>query len=156
MIYGRIEWIKGRNAAYRIEDFLNEVNEDFIPSLSSRVNIAEYAVKLAEYADTVFVVDNYGKDIASCSIYCNQKRAYISSIAVMKVYRGIGVGHILMEEILRHTANLCEAIALHVHRENAIAIDYYMKHNFVYGDTNDLWIEMVYHYGGNYGKMQNA
>ena len=58
MMAGKIEWVQGIVFANRIEEFLKELNEDFVPSLSSRVDIKEYSLKLAEFADTIFLYND--------------------------------------------------------------------------------------------------
>ena len=140
-----VEWLNGDKAKTRITNFLWEMDMEFIPSLSSRVDISSYAAKLAELADTIFITNNLGQDIASCSIYCNRKDAYISSIAVKNYCRGKGIGHMLMDEIKAHIKNRCDAIVLHVHISNRNAIYYYKRNDFKEKQINADWIEMIYY-----------
>ncbi|MDY5331081.1 MAG: N-acetyltransferase [Anaerovibrio sp.] len=140
-----VEWLNGDNAKTRIISFFQEMDKEFIPSLSSRVDIPSYAAKLAELADTIFITNNIGQDIASCSIYCNQRDAYISSIAVKKSYQGKGIGHMIMDEVKAHIKNRCGAIVLHVHISNRNAIYYYKKNDFKEKQINADWIEMIYY-----------
>ena len=79
----KYNWINGENACKRIQTFLVQIDDVIVPRLSDRVNIDEYALKLAVNAMNVFITEN-GIDLASCSVYCNKADAYISSIAVKK------------------------------------------------------------------------
>lgn len=144
MVNNAIDWTNGDGTKKRIEKFLQDVDNEFVPSLGSRVDIPQYASKLARLAETVFIMDNSRADIASCSIYCNQSNAYISSIAVKKQYQGQGVGSMLMKEVICHVKGKCKAIVLHVHRENQSAICYYKKNGFRENSVAENWIEMVY------------
>lgn len=60
---------------------MNEIDAIMVPTLSERVCIWDYAGKLARLAETLYIVREEC-DIASCSVYCNSKVAFISSIAV--------------------------------------------------------------------------
>lgn len=144
MIDNAIDWTNGDETKKRIEKFLQDVDNEFVPSLGSRVDIPQYASKLARLAETVFIMDNSRADIASCSIYCNQSNAYISSIAVKKPYQGHGIGYMLMKEVICHVKGKCEAIVLHVHRYNKAAIYYYRKNGFRENSVSGDWIEMIY------------
>ena len=143
MMAGKIEWVQGIVFANRIEEFLKELNEDFVPSLSSRVDIKEYSLKLAEFADTIFLYNDNNELMASCSIYCNCASEYISSIAVKKKYRGIGVGALMMGEVKHHVKTNCDEIGLRVHKDNIKAIAYYRGSGFIEKYNDGVWIEMV-------------
>ena len=144
MIDNAIDWTNGDETKKRIEKFLQDMDNEFVPSLGSRVDIPQYASKLARLAETVFIMEHSKADIASCSIYCNQSNAYISSIAVKKQYQGQGVGSMLIKEVVRHVKGKCKAIVLHVHRANKEAIYYYRKNGFRENSASRDWIEMIY------------
>lgn len=138
------EWVKGNRYCERIKNFLEEIDEIIQPKLSVRVNIGEYANKLAEKADTLFILWE-GKDIASCSLYCNEKQAYISSIAVKKEFLKQQIGTKMMAEVKRHAMeNKCGSIGLEVDIENALAVSFYCKNGFNISEKKENWLKMVY------------
>ena len=116
------EWVKGVRYQNRIESFLNEIDAIMVPTLSERVCIWDYAGKLARLAETLYIVREEC-DIASCSVYCNSKVAFISSIAVKRGFLGQGIGSVLMDEVKRY-------VRLEVYTPNTIALKFYAKNGF--------------------------
>jgi len=56
----------------KIECFIKEVDHEFVPLLSSRVNISEWSKKLNALAVNIGSVNSYGEIEAMISFYCNQ------------------------------------------------------------------------------------
>lgn len=140
----KYNWVHGEKYVQRIYDFLMAIDETMIPVLSDRVNLKEYANKLARQADTIFVTYN-SLDVGSCSIYCNTQTAFISSIAVKSecLYQGIGTQ--MMEHIKAHVMKKqCNVIQLEVYYSNQIAISYYKKNGFREISRRNAWIFMEY------------
>lgn len=132
----KYEWVNGEQYQDRIYQFLNEIDEIMIPSLSSRVCIFDYATKLAQLAETLYILDGK-RDIASCSVYCNSKIAFISSIAVKKEFFGRGVGTVLITEVKKYVrAKNCESIQLEVYTQNSVALKFYRKNGFTISEEN--------------------
>lgn len=80
-------------------NLMNEVDTDFYPALSSRVNLNEYALKLLKGA-VVFGAYNKGSLIGAIAIYMNDvtnKYGYCPFIAVLPCARGQGVSRKLIE-----------------------------------------------------------
>ncbi len=122
-----IEWVTGEDECKRILQFLREVDEYFIPSLSSRVNIDEYAIKLSLNAHTLFLKQGLN-DVASASVYCNKRDAYLSSIAVKKEFFHQGLGSRLMQETMDHCRReKCRCLRLQVFNNNEKSIDFYTR-----------------------------
>ncbi|GAB5413438.1 MAG: hypothetical protein Cons2KO_10410 [Congregibacter sp.] len=117
----------------RILQFLNVVDKDFAPALSSRVDLGKYADKLAGDATNLFAVAD-GLDIAHAAFYCNDEQskvAYLSSIGVLPRFQRSGVAGRLLEECLRRCfAKDMRRIELEVNAENKKAIRFYKKHGF--------------------------
>lgn len=135
-------WINGENASIRIRMFLFQIDDDIIPPLSERVNIEEYALKLAVNAMNIFITKN-GIDVASSSVYCNKEEAYISSIAVKKEYQHMGIGTYMMELIKEYVKKQGNAlIALKVARNNERAYLYYLQNGFEVIYNEEDWITM--------------
>lgn len=138
----RIEWVSGKEYAARIEKFLKEVDEILCPQLSKRVDMKEYAQKLAENADSIFIVDD-GRDIASCSVYCNTEQAFISSIAVCEEFQHQHIGQEMMLEVKHHVQEKgCKNIKLDVYADNTTAIAYYGKNGFEVCGQREDWLIM--------------
>lgn len=138
------EWVNGVQYQNRIVCFLNEIDEIMIPTLSERVCIWDYAGKLAHLAKTLYIVCEEC-DIASCSVYCNSKVAFISSIAVKREFLGQGIGSVLMDEVKRYVREKnCESIQLEVYTQNTVALKFYAKNGFTVLTENDNVKRMEY------------
>ncbi len=136
------EWLNGEQYQNRIENYLNEVNSIIIPKLDERVIIHEYAEKLSKNAWTLFLSVKT-QDIASCSVYCNQEFAFITSIAVLPQYQKQGLGHILIEETKDFIRSKgCQGLRLDVHGSNLIAIHFYEKLGMRVVEQKDGWLKM--------------
>lgn len=141
MCNGKIayEWCKGKQYTERICVFLKEIDQIMIPQLSKRVDISEYAKKLACNAETVFVRNN-NQDIAACSVYCNRQDAFISSIAVKKDFRNQRVATNLLKETIIHVKGKnCLKLLLKVWDENIAAVKLYEKVGFSLSLKEGSW-----------------
>ena len=124
----------------RIYQYLVDVDEDFTPPLSERVEIKRYAEKLSSNAINVFVSINT-QDIAHAAFYANdmsQSRAFLTSISVKSAARGRGVSDALMKDILLRSmkAGMTE-IFLEVDATNTGAIRFYRKVGFEFSKGSD-------------------
>ena len=132
----KYEWDESERLPIRLENFLYEVDEDFVPSLSSRVNLKEYSHKLSLNASNLFVTLD-GIDVASCSLYCNTSIGYVSSVAVKSEYRRMDIGYKMMQEVFRYAIeNKCKSIQLEVGVNNISAIAFYESLRFMRKDKN--------------------
>ncbi|MBB1419452.1 GNAT family N-acetyltransferase [Pseudoalteromonas sp. SG44-1] len=78
---------------------LNEVDADFSPTLSSRVNLEQYALKLLKVA-TVFGVYKKNQLVGAIAVYMNDldsKVAFCPFIAILPSSRGQGLSQRLLE-----------------------------------------------------------
>ncbi len=93
-----------------LENLLLEIDNEFIPALSQRVNIIEYARKLSSNAVLFGAKDKKdGNLVGLIAIYCNDIRnrtAYIPIIGLVKKYRGKGYGQKLLELAIDHAKKL--------------------------------------------------
>lgn len=108
-------------------------DHDFIPKLSSRVNIKDYCKKLHDNARIISIhIDN--KLAGVLAIYCNdliKKEAFISSVCISKEYRGKGLSHILITKALELVHKLgFFTIKLEVGKNNLSAVSLYKKYGF--------------------------
>lgn len=86
-----------------ILDLLNEFNDYFIPRISDRVNLEEYAAKLSSNA-TLLVAKEGNINIGFSAFYFNPKPkdTYLSLIAVNHNYQKHGVGGGLIQKMIEH------------------------------------------------------
>ncbi len=110
-----------------IKNLIHSVNDQFIPSLSTTVNILEYSKKLQKSANCILLEEN-GNILAFIFFYFinnNKTSLYITLICSIK--KGMGE-KIYLELINRLLPN---SIKLEVFRENHSAIAFYKKLGFV-------------------------
>lgn len=112
-------------------NFLLQVDKEFPTSLSSRVNLKDYAKKLLHNAFiSVSIQDN--KIVGCVAMYCNEYEtmsAYIPLVAVDKNYRGQHISKALMACAIKMAQEKgFKKIGLHT--ENDIALNLYNSLGF--------------------------
>lgn len=130
----------------RIEKQLRELDEVFIPHLTGRVNIAEYAEKLADKARIVYACEN-GGDCGHCAFYVNTQEgsAYITSIAIKPVCQRQGIGQKLVECMKKQCFDMgIKFIRLEVYQTNENAIRFYQRMGYEKRTCDGDWIMMEY------------
>jgi ribosomal protein S18 acetylase RimI-like enzyme len=91
-----------------IVEFFQKIDHDFVPPLSSKVNIVDWSKKLVEKAvNIVAIVEKHGHSeiIGIISFYCNdyvKLYSYIPVIGILNEYRGKGIASILWDMCLKH------------------------------------------------------
>lgn len=117
----------------RIFQFFEIVDREFSPPLSERVNLTEYANKLAAEAVNLFMVEG-DRDIAHAAFYCNDqcfKVAYLSSISVLPEFHGSGVSwNLLMKVVDKCLIEEMKLLNLEVDIKNFKAVKLYKKCGF--------------------------
>lgn len=128
-----IVFIFNRTNIEQIADHLHVCNDFFIPPLSERVVIDDYARKIFENADR-FEAWAGGILIGLVAVYCNDKKlrvAYITSVSVLQSWQGEGIASQLINKCLAYIKSLgFERVDLEVHQKNESAISLYRKHGF--------------------------
>jgi len=134
-----------KSNATEIAGHLKECNCQFVPKLSSRINIDQYANKIFEKA-VRFEAINQGKIIGLVAIYCNDEKkssAYITSVSVKKDYQGMGIGSELLDAGIKYVKTLeFKSIELEVSSMNIKAINLYEKKNFILHNNNSELVLM--------------
>jgi ribosomal protein S18 acetylase RimI-like enzyme len=130
----------------RIYQYLVEVDESFIPRLSSRVNIRCYAEKLSSFAQNIFC-SAQGEDIGYIGFYINDKKthyAFLSSLSVKSSHRGAGIADKLLEEVISRSREAgMSRLYLEVAPENKVAVKFYHKYSFErLTDTNYMVLHL--------------
>jgi ribosomal protein S18 acetylase RimI-like enzyme len=107
---------------------------DFIPPLSSRVDLATYADKLLRHAARIEAWQD-GRLVALVAMYCNDardRRAFVTSVSVEPSLRGTGLGQRMMARAFERAAAAGMArIALELHGDNHAARRLYEKAGFI-------------------------
>lgn len=86
----------------QLYDFLLDVDGSFLPKLSSRISLKDYANKLLENAMIFSFLSKSQKIISSIILYCNdetKENAYIPIIGVVKEFRGLGLTKALYAQV---------------------------------------------------------
>jgi ribosomal protein S18 acetylase RimI-like enzyme len=124
---------------------------DFEPPLSSRTDIRVYCRKLLKYAD-IISVNVKGNLAGVLCIYANDSQtrvSYISSVAVLKGYRRLGLGNALVEKAISLSQKKgMSSVKLEVGKNNTAAQHLYRKFGFIVEKENDLTLLMVREYNG--------
>lgn len=113
---------------------LKRCDSDFIPTLSSRLDIDHYAQKIVENAHT-FEAWTHDDLIGLVAAYCNssdRRTAFITSVSVLPDWQGQGVAAQLLTNCLVSVQHLgFEAIELEVNTSNKAALALYLRHGFI-------------------------
>lgn len=112
----------------KIRQVLAVFDSIMVPRISQRVNLQEYAKKLAQNAVWFLAYDK--ENVAGhCAVYMNQKDcAFISSIAVKPQMQGRGIGSGLWNCVEKEAeVRKIHKITLKVLKENAQAIRFYKQ-----------------------------
>ena len=127
-----------------INNHLNRCDGDFIPKLSSRVNINDFSKKIAEKT-TTFEAWN-GQILAGMlSAYFNNpeiKTGYINNISVIREYVGNGIASKLLDMCIDYAKEYSfKEVRLEVFKDNIRAIELYKKFGFrIFKNNNDFMI----------------
>ncbi|HIF9078781.1 TPA: GNAT family N-acetyltransferase [Photobacterium damselae] len=119
----------------KIIDFVIRSDNEFIPSLSSRVNLEEYTNKLINNA--VILTNNCNGVInALLGGYNNNEIAYVSYLYVDECARGQGISKKLLNKFIeKSNENGNRAIRLTVRKESSA---YYLYSNFGFCIINEF------------------
>lgn len=115
----------------RLFNLISALDMYFIPTISSRTSIVDYAEKLGKNAD-IFVVCDFNQDVGLCAIYTNKPVfAYITAIGVLPHMARRGLGR----RLINKSIDLCRSkkmqkIGLEVWPTNIPALSLYEKMGF--------------------------
>lgn len=125
---------------------LRACDDAFLPPLSSRVDICDYAQKIADKAQRFEACVN-DKLVGLVAVYVNtpdRGSAFITSVSVLPGCQGRGIASRLMEDCITHVRVLGFArLELEVGRNNAPAIALYGKHGFTALNQSGAMLKMV-------------
>jgi ribosomal protein S18 acetylase RimI-like enzyme len=146
-----VEYLLNSATTAQISDHLHRCDADFVPPLSYRVNINDYAQKIASKA-TRFEAWSAGELVGLVAAYCNDQKtrvAHITSVSVLKGWKGKSIAQTLIHKCLEHakTAGMRQ-VGLEVASVNVPAINLYIKSRFVAGPVNASFVQMTLIFGG--------
>lgn len=128
-----VDYALGMSGVVEVAMHLQSCNGSFVPPLSSRVDIGEYAEKIASKAQRFEAWAN-GKMVGLVAMYCNapdQDKAFITSVSVLPSWQGHGLASRLMGNAIDYVREAGIArIELEVDNGNAAAIAMYGRQGF--------------------------
>ncbi|MDO8448285.1 MAG: GNAT family N-acetyltransferase [Rhodoferax sp.] len=141
-----IEYLANRASVAEIAEHLLCCDADFLPTLSARVEIRDYAQKIANKA-TRFEAWSTGTLVALVAAYCNDQEthiAHITSVSVLKAWTGRGIAASLINLCIENAKEAgMRQISLEVATTNIPAIKLYEKSGFMAGKLNEPIISMT-------------
>lgn len=140
-----VEYLSNEASEAEIVEHLSRCDADFVPLLSGRVEIKDYAQKIANKAMR-FEAWSGGTLIGLIAAYCNDletRIAYVTSVSVLKEWTGKGVAARLVGQCVEHAKVLgMQQITLEVAQANKPAIQLYEKSGFIVSKTNGPFVGM--------------
>ncbi len=128
-----VEYTRNLAKPSEVIEHLRACDMSFMPPLSTRCDISEYACKLIASSQRFEAWINTSL-VGMLAIYCNQKitsPAYISNISVLPSFQGRGIAKQLMSNCFSFTKLLgYTTIELNVDQSNKHAIALYVKYGF--------------------------
>ena len=125
---------------------LKRCDSKFIPTLSSRLDIENYARKITSNAQTFEAWDN-DEMVGLIAIYSNSTdrlRAFITSVSVLPDWHGKGIANQLLKNCILSMRNLgFKYIELEVVSRNEAAVALYLKYGFTITGCNDNLQKMI-------------
>lgn len=131
----------------QIQELLEDIDNDFIPSLSSTLNVEEYSKKIFDKA-TIFSTNKKSILIAFIAFYCNEesKSAYCTMIAVKKNEQNSGIGTNLIKSSINYLRKKkFDSLKLEIYKTNVKAIDFYKNLGFEIEDETDYSVFAKFH-----------
>lgn len=140
-----IEYLLNKASAAQIEAHVRHCDADFVPPLSGRVDIKDYALKIASNA-TRFEAWSGDELIGLVAAYCNdrvKRVAYITSVSLLKEWTGKGIATRLLDQCIEHArVSGMRQISLEAAQANTPAINLYEKSGFVVSNVAGPFVGM--------------
>jgi len=141
-----LNFARDRAGAAVIVEHLADCDGQFVPQLSSRVDLAAYGIKLAAHA-TRFEAWDEGRLVGLVAAYLNDPErwsAFISNVSVAPDRHGEGIASRLLVQCIDHARAAGFArLALSVDARNDRARALYSKHGFVDGKADGPDVDMI-------------
>jgi ribosomal protein S18 acetylase RimI-like enzyme len=140
-----VDYLLDTASEAEIAAHLVRCDADFVPPLSDRVAIRDYAKRIASAA-LRFEAWSGGSLIGLVAAYCNDRDkriAYITSVSVLRAWTGKGIGSRLVGQCIeRAKGSDMQLISLEVAATNTRAIKLYTERGFVVNKANGPFLAM--------------
>ena len=130
-----IQFSHNQASQQAIAAHLQQCDAAFVPALSSRLNIDDYANKIIRHAQRFEASTSVTHELAGLvAMYCNvvqHGRAFITNVSVLPTWQQQGIALALLKQALQFAqARGCLQVELEVNANNAAAIALYEKIGF--------------------------
>lgn len=146
MIHGVVKYGFCRSRPTEIALHLRGCDDSFMPPLSTRVEIDEYAWKLFGAANR-FEAWADGELVGLSAVYSNsvnRNLAFLTNISVSPAWRGLGIASRLLDNSIEKVRELgFLRLELEVNRSNRGAITLYEKRGFLSVEKSGPGLKMV-------------
>lgn len=120
------------NLKLSLREFLEEIDKDFTPPLSLKVDLDEFVDKIMDKAELIILNGDKGLIDGLVVLYCNDivgRKGYISLLGVRKSIRNQGIANRLMIQAI-NKARESGMQFLGIHSNNPVALHLYKKIGF--------------------------
>ena len=125
-----IRFAKNNSSYLDIKGHLERCDKDFVPFLSSYININQYAKKLLKKAIRYeMYIDS--DLIGLAAVYIDANIAFVTNFSIENSYFGKGFSRQLMSECILDLSGKVNLVELDVFEENVRALYFYEKLSFV-------------------------
>ena len=140
-----IKFLLNNAVEENIVEHLRACDADFVPPLSTKVDVLKYAHKLVSSAIR-FEAWAAGRMVGLVAVYCNDQEngiAYISNVSVLREWTRKGIAKKLIKLCIEHVASLgLMQIRLEVTESNFPAVNLYEQIGFVEMNANPPLVVM--------------
>ena len=130
---GMVKYLLNEASELEIVKHLLLCDDNFLPYLSDRVNIIDYAQKIVSKA-VRFEAWSEGELVGLVAVYCNDNEnsiAYITSVSVLREWMGKGIAGLLIKRCIEYVETSgMKQVSLEVGSNNNHAINLYKKNGF--------------------------
>jgi len=150
-----LEFFIDKASEEQIAAHFSACDDSFVPPLGGRVNINDYAQKIAQKAARL---EAWAADelVGLVAVYCNDSKgcvAFITSVSVLPTWQGRGIASQLVARCIDYARGLdFSRIELEVDDHNRAAVCLYEKHGFSI-DRNNGQLTIMYLAMGNRVQM---
>ena len=141
---------KNRADACVIEMHLRSCDEQFVPPLSERVDLATYSSKLASHAvlSEAWAGDILIGLVAGYTNAADKRSSFVTNVSVMPQWHGQGIASRLVDRFVEHSRlSGFEMVELSVDVHNDRARSFYRKYGFVDDSCDGAVVKMIFNLG---------
>ncbi|TNV22986.1 GNAT family N-acetyltransferase [Buttiauxella sp. B2] len=127
-----IEICVGRASIEQVVEHLNLCDALFVPPLSTKVNITDYAKKLTDLA-LCLEAWYQGALVGLLCVYCNEPRngAFVTNVSIVPEFQGRGMASELVRNAIETVKEIgVDSLRLEVDDTNVIAMRLYRQFGF--------------------------